>query len=128
MIVNTRIREMITDPQRTSQITEAIAESVESFGMQSFDQSLMKLVRQKLITFDEAKAAASNTDDFVLRFKGIMSMGGENWKGFDSPEASTVMPVTSIEVEPVPVKTMEKIPIEGGFPDVDDDDDDDDDD
>src|SRR4051812_1247304 len=64
MVVNARIREMIASPQRTREITKAIEEGNISFEMQSFDQSLMGLVRQNLISFDEAKAASSNPDDF----------------------------------------------------------------
>ena len=41
------------------------------YGMQTFDQSIMKLYKQGLISFEEAMAQASNPDDFDLRLRGI---------------------------------------------------------
>lgn len=41
------------------------------FGMQSFNQSLVKLVQEGKITEEEAAAAADNRDEFMLAFKGI---------------------------------------------------------
>lgn len=41
------------------------------FGMQSFNQSLIKLVREGKITEEEAAAAADNRDEFMLAFRGI---------------------------------------------------------
>lgn len=41
------------------------------FGMQSFNQSLVKLVRQGKITEEEAALASDNRDEFLLTLKGI---------------------------------------------------------
>lgn len=41
------------------------------FGMQSFNQSLIKLVAEGKITEEEAAATADNRDEFMLAFKGI---------------------------------------------------------
>jgi len=41
------------------------------FGMQSFNQSLVKLVRQGKITEEEASLASDNRDEFMLALKGI---------------------------------------------------------
>lgn len=41
------------------------------FGMQSFNQSLIKLVHEGKITEEEAAAAADNRDEFMLAFRGI---------------------------------------------------------
>jgi twitching motility protein PilT len=51
--------------------------------MQSFDQSLMMLVRQNLITYPEALRQASNPDDFALRFQGVSSTSDSKWDDFD---------------------------------------------
>jgi twitching motility protein PilT len=103
MVVNARIRDMIVEPQKTREIPLAI-EDGSPFDMQTFDQSLMKLVRGKLITFDEAKAASTNPDDFALRYRGVTSMDGKKWQGYDSSTQSTVLPtIASVEVHTVPV-------------------------
>lgn len=99
MIVNARIKEMILDPQKTHEIPEAIEEGVINLGTQSFDQSLMKLLKQGLITLEEAKAASTNPDDFMLRYKGITSQGGQKWLGFDSDSAVDLPSVPDIELE-----------------------------
>ena len=41
------------------------------FGMQSFNQSLVKLVHEGKITEEEAAATADNRDEFMLTFRGI---------------------------------------------------------
>lgn len=46
-------------------------EDSDVFGMQSFDQSLVKLVRDEKITEEEAVSFSDNRDDFTLALKGI---------------------------------------------------------
>ncbi len=76
VLVNTpRVRDMIEDPSRTSEIVDAIKEGAHPYGMISFDQSLTDLVHRKLITYETALAAATNPDDFALFFRGV-SAGG----------------------------------------------------
>ncbi|MDD2703048.1 MAG: type IV pili twitching motility protein PilT, partial [Candidatus Omnitrophica bacterium] len=41
------------------------------FGMQSFNQSLMKLIRDNKITEEEALGFTDNRDEFMLTLKGI---------------------------------------------------------
>jgi twitching motility protein PilT len=72
VLVNTaRVRELIADPKRTREIRDAIGTGREPYGMVTFDQSLMDLVHRKLVTYEEALAQATNTDDFALRYRGI---------------------------------------------------------
>lgn len=77
VLVNTaRVRELIADPKRTREIHDAIATGRDPYGMVSFDQSLMDLVRRKLVTYEEALTQATNSDDFALRYRGV-SRGDE---------------------------------------------------
>ncbi len=78
-----RVRELIEDKDRTKEIADAINQGHQTYGMQSFDQSLMSLVRNNLVTFDEAKRQASNPDDFALRFSGISGTSDSKWDDFD---------------------------------------------
>ena len=71
MISTARIRECIEDKDRTKEIREAISVGYTTYGMQTFDQSLMILYRKKLITLDEALRQCSNPDDFKLKISGI---------------------------------------------------------
>jgi twitching motility protein PilT len=50
---------------------------------QTFDQSLMSLVRQNIITYEEAHRQATNPDDFALRFSGISATSDARWDDFE---------------------------------------------
>jgi twitching motility protein PilT len=78
-INNARSREMIEDPTRTRDIIKVIEESRETFGMQSFDQSLMEMVQNKLVEYDEALRLSTNPENFALRFSGVKS-GRDQWE------------------------------------------------
>lgn len=83
MVTNERIREMIEDPHRTREIKDAIAEGMHPYGMITFDQSLAALVKQKLVTYEEALKASTNPSDFALQFRGV-SASANAWGGDDS--------------------------------------------
>lgn len=54
-----------------------IAQFIEEgavFGMQSFNQSLMKLVREGKISEEEAANTSDNKDDFILALRGIKKL------------------------------------------------------
>ena len=60
--------------------------------MQTFDQSLLQLHREELITYETARDAATNPDDFDLKVKGILSTGEMTWdaaSGAVPPPAAT---------------------------------------
>jgi len=69
MIVTSTIKDLILDPNRTSEIREYIADGREQYGMQTFDQHLMDLVAQDVVEYDHALANASNPSDFELQMK-----------------------------------------------------------
>jgi twitching motility protein PilT len=71
MINNARIREMIEDPDKTKLISNAIETSAKATGMQTFDQSLLKLIKSDLITLKEALKLCNHPDDFYLKYSGI---------------------------------------------------------
>jgi twitching motility protein PilT len=77
------VRECISDKDRTKEIHDAIAKGFTTYGMQTFDQSLMHLVKGNLVTYEEALKHVSNADDFALRFRGIASTSDGTWDDFD---------------------------------------------
>ena len=83
-----RIREMIVDPERTREIGDALAEGHNSYGMQTFDQSLMYLLRNDFIAYEEALRQTDNPDDFALRISGVEASGGEQWADFEDKQHS----------------------------------------
>ena len=78
MINNARIREMIQEPEKTTEIPTAIEEG-DSYGMQSFDQSLLHLVTQNIISYEEALKQSSAPEDFAIRFKGVTRVESKKW-------------------------------------------------
>jgi twitching motility protein PilT len=77
LVNNQRVKEMIENAEKTNEIRNAIEESRDSYGMVSFDQSLMDLLSQDLIDYDEALRLSTNPEDFQLRAAGVAS--GQQW-------------------------------------------------
>jgi twitching motility protein PilT len=86
LVANSRVREMVEDKDRTKEISTAIAQSYTTYGMQTFDQSLMLLFRQNVITYEEALRQSTNPDDFALRASGISGTSDSTWDDFDKKE------------------------------------------
>jgi len=83
MLSTARIRECIVDKDKTRDIHEAISEGHATYHMQTFDQSLMSLLKRELITYEEALRHSSNPDDFALRVKGILATSDMTWDEFE---------------------------------------------
>lgn len=84
MVSTARIRDLIDDREKTAQLKDAVAQGHTTYGMQTFDQSLMQLVKDNIITFEEALRQSSNPDDFKLKFSGISSTTDTSWQDFES--------------------------------------------
>lgn len=86
MLGTARIRDCIDDKEKTKQIPEAIGQGFVTYGMQSFDQSLMQLYTKKFISYEEALRQSSNPDDFALKISGISSTSDATWDEFIKEE------------------------------------------
>ena len=84
MINTSTIREYIRDPEQTHLIKDAIVEGYVSYGMQSFDQSLMAHFKAGKISLEEALRASSNAHEFSLRVKGIQGASDTTWDHFET--------------------------------------------
>jgi twitching motility protein PilT len=75
MMSNGRIRDCILDPEKTHEIRDIVEQS-GYYGMQTFDQSLIGLYQQGLVSLDDAKAAANSPHDFQLALQkaGILQV------------------------------------------------------
>ena len=92
MVNHGAIKECIMDPNKTVDIPEFMEGGNVQYGMQTFDQAIMRLHKQGMISFEEAMASASNPDDLDLRLKGIVG-AADRWdeesKKDTTPEPST---------------------------------------
>jgi twitching motility protein PilT len=65
MVMTGRVHDMILDPKLTGQLPEVVAEG-GYYGMQTFDQHLLKHLRAGRITYEEAMRSATSPHDFKL--------------------------------------------------------------
>jgi twitching motility protein PilT len=65
MVNNGRVADRIVDSNTTAEIREIIADS-SFYGMQTFDSSLVSLVRQGFVSRQDAIEAATNPHDMTL--------------------------------------------------------------
>ena len=89
-MVTGRVQDLILNPQETGRITEVIAEG-EYYGMQTFDQALLKHVVAGNITEEVAFEVASSPHDFklMLAAQGQRASGIEQLEGRPGATART---------------------------------------
>ncbi|HEX6645212.1 MAG TPA: PilT/PilU family type 4a pilus ATPase [Gemmatimonadales bacterium] len=74
ILINTAaVADNIRDIEKALNIPDLIAEGTVSYGMQSFDQSLMKWYKEGAISYESALFYSSNPSEFALRASGIDS-------------------------------------------------------
>jgi twitching motility protein PilT len=75
MVTTETVRSCIEDKDKTKTLKDVIASGTAQYGMQTFDQSLYFLLKQGLITEEEALLRATNVGEFKLRLEGVMAAG-----------------------------------------------------
>jgi twitching motility protein PilT len=83
LVATPYIRDCIADPEKTSLIADALVAGGSEYGMQSFDQAILRLCNQNLVSIEEAMKWVTNVEEFKMRLRGItpgsaaaMAMGG----------------------------------------------------
>jgi twitching motility protein PilT len=71
MNVTGTIRDCIREQDRLEEIGDLIAGGRTQYGSQTFDQHLMDLVKEGIVSFEVAKAHANNPNDFDLTLRGF---------------------------------------------------------
>lgn len=92
MVTTSRIRECIEDKEKTKDIADAISKGYTTYGMQTFDQSILMLLNKGLISYEEALRQASNPADFALKVKGVTGTSDMGWKDFEKGEKESAPP------------------------------------
>jgi twitching motility protein PilT len=70
LVMTGTVREYIIDPDKTSLIRDAMEEGMY-YGMQTFDQSLLRLYQDGKITLDDAISMAHNAHDFKIKVRQL---------------------------------------------------------
>jgi len=85
VLINTQtVRDQIRDTEKTLNIPDLIKEGTVQYGMQSFDQALMGLYSQSIISYDSAVFFATSPSEFALRVQGVAGTSDNSWSGFES--------------------------------------------
>jgi twitching motility protein PilT len=72
VLVNTgRVFDRIVDPEQTDSVVDVMAEG-SYYGMQTFDQALVQLVKEGFVTVEDARRTATSPHDFDLQLAGVM--------------------------------------------------------
>jgi twitching motility protein PilT len=72
VLINTAaVADNIRDIERALNIPDLIAEGTVSYGMQSFDQSLMRWYKEGVVSYESALFYSSNPSEFALRVSGV---------------------------------------------------------
>ena len=71
MIATALVRDCIADPEKTSGLAQAIVQGASQYGMQSFDQAILKLCKDEQVTVEEATQWVTNVEEFKMRLRGI---------------------------------------------------------
>ncbi|MSN95657.1 PilT/PilU family type 4a pilus ATPase [Campylobacter sp. FMV-PI01] len=79
LIKNTRIKDMILE-NRIHEIPDAIQDGKNTYGMQTFDQHLLELYEQGIVSKDEALDKSTNRGDLDIMIKNIIAKktGGQS--------------------------------------------------
>ena len=92
VLINTAaVRECIIDPAKQAGISELVETGGVQYGMQSFDQSIMKLYREGIISYEVAMENTTNPDDFDLRVKGITGSSDRGWQGAPAAKVKSAL-------------------------------------
>ena len=90
IMVNTpTIREFLINPDKLPMIHSAVADGVTQYGMQTFDQSVMALLREGSITQEEALKNCNNPNELELKLKGISATSDRMWRSVDDGALET---------------------------------------
>ena len=74
VLINTAaVADNMREIEKALNIPDLIAEGTVSYGMQSFDQSLMKWFKEGMISYESAIFYSSNPSEFALRVSGVDS-------------------------------------------------------
>ena len=84
MVSTPTIREYILNPDKIPLIHTVVAEGVTQYGMQTFDQSVLSLLREGVITEEEALRNCNNPNELSLKLKGISATSDRMWQPVDA--------------------------------------------
>jgi twitching motility protein PilT len=80
MVGTPTVREYILNPEKIPMLHGIIAEGMTEYGMQTFDQSVLQLLRDGLITEQDALKNCNKPNELLLKLKGIEATSDRTWQ------------------------------------------------
>jgi twitching motility protein PilT len=74
------VQRCIEEPARTGQIPQVIAEGRDTYGMQTFNQSVLEWYQKGMVSYDEARRNATSQTDFEVEVERL-SLAADVAKG-----------------------------------------------
>jgi twitching motility protein PilT len=88
-LINTAtVADNIRDIEKALHIPDLIAQGSTSYGMQSFDQSLMKWYKDGTISYESALFYSTNPNEFALRISGVDSASDRTFTEITGDQAA----------------------------------------
>jgi twitching motility protein PilT len=108
MVTTPTVREfMLAGGDKIPALHGLVAEGTTEYGMQTFDQSVLQLLRDGLITEAEGLKNCNKPNELLLKLKGIENASDRSWQ---SLEAGREAPSMSLGAEPTrPPRTAGEI-------------------
>lgn len=89
VLINTAtVADNIRDIEKALHIPDLIAGGATSYGMQSFDQSLMKWYKDGAISYESALFYSTNPNEFALRISGVDSASDRKFTDITGDQAA----------------------------------------
>jgi twitching motility protein PilT len=90
VMINTQtIKDHILNPDKTQMIHQVLAEGFTQYHTQTFDQSVLALMRDGLITEEEALKNCNNPNELNLKLKGILATSDRTWSAIEASSGAT---------------------------------------
>jgi twitching motility protein PilT len=94
VLINTAtVADNIRDIEKALHIPDLIAGGAVSYGMQSFDQSLMKWYKEGAISYESALFYSTNPNEFALRVSGVDSASDRSFSEVLGEPAKKTQPL-----------------------------------
>ena len=89
LINSAAVADNIRDIEKALNIPDLIAEGTVSYGMQSFDQSLMQWYKDGDVSYESAMFYATNPSEFALRASGVNSASDRTFTEITGNQAAS---------------------------------------
>jgi twitching motility protein PilT len=94
MVGTLTIQRCIEEPGRTGQIAQVIAEGRDTYGMQTFNQSVVDWYQRGVVSYEEARRAATSGTDFEVEIERLTMAADVQVRESGRKPAATARPRT----------------------------------